>query len=264
MSSVRAADIALNFQYGGGTVAGNTVDGMSDWVDSSNTSSGTVAGLGGGLVTATYYASGGWHAGQSGNPNQTLYYQYLDDSDYGTSYYSGDGIGVSVTLTGLSSWLSSVGASAYELRFYESNDWSAGPMGNADTGFAPIDIREGAPVLPAIATGLTSLPILYTVAAMPPSATHDGGYDSSAGYIDTGIGGTRDRSDSVPLTADTITATLSHLDWDVSPNPAYYDGYWHRANLAAIAVIAVPEPATWVLGLMALACGMLIRRYRGK
>ncbi len=148
ISSVRAADIALNFYDGSadGKVAGNTVDGISDWVDSPTTASGTVAGLGSvGYVTATYYGSWFWNDGQSTTPNQMLYRRYLDDADNGTSYYTGDEIGVSVTFTGLSSWLASVGAPAYQIRFYGSNDWSAGPTGNADTGFFAINIRDGAP-----------------------------------------------------------------------------------------------------------------------
>ena len=112
MSSVRAADIALNFYDGSAnsSVAGNTVDGMSDWVDSPTSSSGTVSGLGSGGVTATYYGAWWWDAGSSTTPNQMLYRSYLDDGDGGNSYYNGDEIGVSVTLTGLSNWLASVGA----------------------------------------------------------------------------------------------------------------------------------------------------------
>ena len=191
-----------------------------------------------------------------------LYRRYLDDSDGGASYYNGDEIGVSVTFTGLSNWLASVGATAYQIRFYESNDRASGPTGNKDTGFFAIDIRDGAPVAPS-ATALTSLPILDTVPAVSPSGTHDGGYDNSAGYVDTGIGGTRVHSDSDPLTADTITATIGALDWS-NTGLSNFDGHWHRGNLSATAIIAVPEPAIWVLGLMAMACGMLIRRCRGK
>ena len=267
ISSVQAADIGLNFYDGSadGTVAGNTVDGMSNWVDSPTTSSGLVAGLGsGGSVTATYYGSWFYYAGQSTTPNKMLYRRYLDDGDGGSSYISGDEIGVSVTFTGLSSWLASVGAPAYQIRFYESNDWASGPTGNADTGFFAINIRNGAPPTTPTLTGLTDLTILDTVPAVPPSATHDGGYDSSAGYVDTGIGGTRVRRDSDPLTADTITATIGALDWS-NTGLSNFDGYWHRGQLAAIAIIAVPEPATWVLGLMAAACGtILFRRFRGK
>ncbi len=72
-------------------------------------------------------------------------------------------------------------------------------------------------------------------------------------------------SDSDPLSADTITITIPALDWSAPQEQHYFDGYWHRGNLAAIAVTAIPEPATWVLGLMALTCGMMLfRRFRGK
>jgi hypothetical protein len=265
ISSVRAADIALNFYDGSadGKISGSTVDGISDWVDSPTTSSGTVAGLGsGGSVTAIYYSSNFWNGGQSATPNQMLYRRYLDDGD--GSYISGDEIGVSVTISGLSSWLASVGAPAYQIRFYESNDWASGPTGNADTGFFAINIRNGAPPTTPTLTGLTDLTILDTLPAVTPSATHDGGYDSSAGYVDSGIGGTRVHRDSDTLSADTITVTIPALDWNHS-DLANFDGYWHRGNLAAIAITAVPEPATWVLGMMAAACGMMLfRRFRDK
>ncbi len=266
ISPVRAADIALNFcdGWGGPHVAGETVDGISDWVDSTPTTSpgagntapsGTLSGLGSsGSVTAAWYSSDTYFAGQENTSDQQLYRVWLDDGDGGASYFNGDGVGASVTLSGLSNWLASTGQSAYQLRFYRSCDWSNGPTG--DTGFSAIDIRNGAPGAPS-ATALTSLPILQTVAAVLPSATHDGGYDNSATYTDTGISDTRVHSDSGYLSSDTITITIP-----VGPSGS---NPYFRGGLAAIAITAVPEPATWVLGLMAAACGMmLIRGNRGK
>lgn len=140
-----ASVIGLNITDGWGTpmLGGETADGSSNWTDSraaddwTDPSTGTVT-LAGSSVTATWSSSNTWAGGNEGTSEQQLYRVYLDDGDGGNSLVADDGIGVSVTISGLGAWLTSEGKVSYQIRLYTSTD-----MDNAT--FQSVDIRIGAP-----------------------------------------------------------------------------------------------------------------------
>ncbi|MBN1556735.1 MAG: hypothetical protein JW951_01160 [Lentisphaerae bacterium] len=235
----RAAIIGLNITDGWPTPmlsGGETADGFSNWTDSMgdmggggpNPQLGTNV-LSGSSVQAIFHSANTWAAGLEDNSEQQLYRVYLDDGDNGSSLYSGDGIGVSVTISGLSAWLASSGDSSYAIRAYQSSDWDTG-------GFLPVSVRLGAPV-----TDLTSLTVLDTFSV---TAAGDGGFPTaSAGYHLRGYG-----DSTMSFTADTITLTIPS-----GPSGGF------RGTLAGFKITSIPEPAT--VGL-ALFGGLLALRRR--
>ena len=198
------ADIGLNITDGWPTpmLAGETADGLNNWTDSmanmggggTNPQLGTIT-LTGSSVTAKWDSSNTWAAGVETNSEQQLYRAYLDDGDAGSSLVAGDGIGVSVTISGLDAWLADNGYGSYQVRVYASTDWNSAP-------FQPVDIRAGAP--DPVTPNLTVLPILETVAI---ATLGDGAFP-----IATGSEGSRGYGDSSgTLTAETITLTVPVL-----------------------------------------------------
>lgn len=227
-----ASVIGMNFTeiYSAPQVSDGTADGFTSWTDSwlalegnyGNTTSGNdVSVVGTSHVKMRWNSSNIWNAGEENNNEQGLYRQYLDDGDGSTP----DGIGVSVTITGLSAWLSAEGMTSYQIRAYSSTD-------SDNASFHTIDLRDGV---------LLSSAILATIS---PTVL-------GAGDFPSGSGGTwqpRGYGDSIDtLTADSITLTIPVRDGDA------------RGSLAALKLTAVPEPSSALLGGFSLL-GLLIRR----
>lgn len=234
-----ATVIGLNITDGWSTpmLAGETADGSSNWTDSmgdmggggTNPQLGTIT-LAGSSVTVTWNSSNTWAAGNEGTSEQQLYRVYLDDGDGGSSLVNGDGIGVSVTISGLGAWLTAEGKASYQVRLYTSTDWD-------NASFQPASIRLGAPNPEDGGAQLTNLTVAETV---PITARGPGDYPPNTTPDPTlGIWQSRGYGDSVAtLTADTITLTIPVL------------GGGARGTLSGFKITAVPEPAT--AGLLAL------------
>ena len=236
-----AAGIGLNITDGWGTprLTGETADGFSNWTDSMadlggggpNPQLGSIE-LAGSSVTAQWYSANTWAAGNETTSEQQLYRVYLDDGDGGSSLVTGDGLGVSVTLYGLSAWLIANGAAAYSIRGYASTDTD-------NATFQPVSVRLGAPNAGDGANQLINLPVIETFAIptlgpgdFPPNTTPDPtwGMWQARGYGDS----------SSNLIADVITLTIPARNGST------------RGTLAGFMVTTVvPEPGTGLL----LACG---------
>lgn len=227
-----ATVIGMNFTeiYSAPQVSDGSADGFAGWTDSwlvaegnyGNTTNGIDVSLNGtSHVKMRWNSSNIWNAGMEDNNEQGLYRQYLDDGDGATP----DGIGVSVTITGLSAWLLEEGMTAYQIRTYGSTDTDG-------ASFHTIDIRDGVSLSGTIIGSISPLAL-------------------GAGDFPTGSGGTwqpRGYGDSSNnLTADSITLTI----------PVRNDNI--RGTLAALRLTAVPEPSTALLGGLGLL-GLLIRR----
>ena len=146
---------------GGTTIAGETFDGCSNWTDASGANGTGLAVLGsGGFVTCDWTANNTWAFGPTSTPGEELYYGYLDDPSAGCS----------ITLTGLSGWLATVGRGSYTVRLYANTDTSGHT-------FSDVEIYSGGSVVDTVA---------YTT------------YDYT-------VGGSRSTADSISLSADTIT-----------------------------------------------------------
>ncbi len=211
-------------------IAGETADGCSNWVDSftiinngfhdagyPGLAYGTTT-LADGIITAQWYSATTFSGGAADDAEQQLYYSYLDDGDGNPA--DNDGIGVSVTLSGLGSWLAANGASHYQIRLYQATTWNLDQMSTT----TPVSIRLGAPNPSNGATQLTALAVLETVQV---PWLGDGGYPT----LTNGAGSARGYNDSTTnLSSDTITITIPSL---VALN------YLTRGTLAAIKLTAV-------------------------
>ncbi|MBN1854772.1 MAG: PEP-CTERM sorting domain-containing protein, partial [Pirellulales bacterium] len=134
-------------------------------------------------VSVEWSSTNMWVAGDEANTEQALYRIYLDDG----------APGVSVTVSGLASWLAATGDPDYHIRFYRSTDWNV-----SDCGFSLINIFEG---YDDTGTLLETIPQIDQ-----GNARMDG--DGPTGRLDTGANA-RDYQDTTLLfTADTITFRL--------------------------------------------------------
>ncbi|HUJ08995.1 MAG TPA: LamG-like jellyroll fold domain-containing protein [Verrucomicrobiae bacterium] len=214
-------------------MVGKTADGCTNWFDSfPPTTGGYVdqgyAGLAygsipfaGGVLTATWYSATTFSGGSSDDSQQQLYYTYLDDGD-GGQLVANDGIGASVTISGLSAWLAANQATSYQIRIYHNTN-NSGITSNTTAS-----IRLGAPNPANGSTQLTSLPVLETV-SVPWQG--DGGYPT----VVAGGNGSRGYGDSsTNLTANVITITM--------PSQAA-TGYTSRGSLSAIKITAINSSA---------------------
>lgn len=242
------ASVGLNITDGWPTpmLAGETADGCSNWTDSTadfgqgapNPQYGSIT-LAGTSITATWNSANTWAGGSENTSEQQIYRVYLDDGDGGSSLVDGDGIGVSVTISGLSAWTVANGGTSYKIRCYSSTD-------NDNATFQPVLIRSGAPNASDGANQLLNLAVLDTFAVptlgpgdFPPNTTPDPTW---------GVWQSRGYGDSVStLTDDVITLTIASRADTI------------RGTLAGFQVIAIPEPAS--IGLFMLAImGLLARR----
>jgi hypothetical protein len=198
----QSATVGLNFADGWSAIwlTGKTADGFSGWADSTTTANNTAniapsgtTTLADGAVTVTWNANNTWAAGSQNNPDQMLYRVYLDDG--GNGLVAGDGIGVSVTISGLGAWLAANGSQNYILRCYASTD-------TGSASFHPVMIRQGAPNPVDEVNQLLNLTVLETV---PMPALGAGNFPTT-----TGGGGTRGYADSGFRTEDTITITIQN------------------------------------------------------
>jgi hypothetical protein len=226
--SVSAQSVGLNFVDGWPTpmLQGETADGCSLWTDSvtgfDQNQQATSTTLLGTAITARWNSANTWAAGTENDSEQQLYRVYLDDGDGGSTLVVGDGIGVSVTLTGLSQY-----QGGYSLRLYGSSD-----TGFTVGSFQPISVRLGAPNPGDGDNQLLNLSVLDTVTV---NLLGNGGYPTGD------AGGIRGYGDSIWLTADTVTLTIPARSGDI------------RGTLAGLQI--VPEPSS--MALLALGVGAL-------
>ena len=245
------ATIGLNFTDGWPTpmLQGETSDGFSNWTDSMgnfngggpNPQLGSVTLLGS-SVTARWNAANTWAAGLENTSGQQLYRVYLDDGDGGSSLVSGDGIGVSVTISGLGAWMAANGDDYFAIRCYSSTDTD-------NASFRPVQVRAGAPVPADGVNQLRNLPLLDTITVptlgpgdFPPNTTPDPtwGLWQSRGYGDS----------SAPLYEDIITLTIDSRDGST------------RGTLAGFTITAVPEPGAIAMSVVTLGGALLAWRRR--
>ena len=120
-----ATVLGLNFcdYWSNPQISDGPADGFSSWTDSwlvpegNFYETGTAASLiGSTSVKVTWSSANGWAAGNEDNNEQGLYREYLDDGNLG------DGVGVRVTITGLSAWMTAEGLQSYGIRGYSSTD----------------------------------------------------------------------------------------------------------------------------------------------
>lgn len=215
--AANAADnvLGVNFSSGWagphvgmGAHADQTADGFSNWTDSEPiTNDGSAAANGTGLVllgsddgvTVDWASSNLWYAGLEDNAENALYRAYLDDG----------GNGALITIHGLNSWLTSVGATGYTVRIYQNTDWD-------NSGASPVAF---------LATNLTDgTNILQSVQPTNNWLAANGG---TRAFVDSGI-----------LTVDTLVIDgASGPDWGLNA----------RGGISAVKITAVPEPATLAL-----------------
>lgn len=205
---------------------------------------GSAAGFGsGGVIGVQWWASNAWSAGSEGvtaggDASQQVFRMYLDDGDAGsggTSYNSADGYGVTISLTGLSSYLSTQGATSYTITLFLSTDAS---------NFVQPEIRGGS------LTGSNNVTDLSLLGTPAVDVLGDGTQPVPMG-AGTGTGGTRAVASLSGLTLDEITIAM--------PDNA---GSGVRGSVAGFAITAVvPEPSSAAMvGLAGL--GLIFRRRR--
>jgi hypothetical protein len=250
--AANAQTIGLNFTDGWPTpmLAGETADGFSNWTDSManfngggpNPQFGSITLLGS-AVTAQWFSANTWAAGAEATSEQQLYRSYLDDGDGGSSLVSGDGIGVSITISGLGAWMAANGGLGYRIRLYSSTDTD-------NALFQPVSIRLGAPNAADGNNQLLNLSVLETVMVptlgpgdFPPNTTPDPtwGLWQSRGYGDSGMA----------LSDDIITLTIPSRDGST------------RGTLAGFKLDIIPEPSSMALFSLGLGAALLRRRCRG-
>lgn len=168
--------------------------------------------------------------------SQQLFRQFLNDSDGDSSYFNGDGIGVSLHISGLSQFLTGQSASSYKVTLFFSTD--------ADSAtFATSTIYSGTAATPASQTGITSLTSLGTV---PVTSYGNGQFPlTSAGGATTG---TRGYGSSSNLTANNIVIAVPSVSGST------------RGTLAGFAITPIPEPSSLILLGSFSLIGLLRRR----
>jgi hypothetical protein len=216
--------IGINFARDGGGQTTGTADQLTDWTNVYDTDGfngdQNVAISGSLSAKASWVASNSWWAGPNDSSERRIYACYLDDgatSNYTLGGFTGDGTGIRLQISGLLQWLVGEGQTAYQIRVYASTDTNGG-------SFQPITIHSGS------ANGLSLETVNVPIMG-------DGGFPDST----TGGDGIRGYADFMGLfTDDTLTLTVPARSGSI------------RGTLAAIRIIAVPEPCTMV----ALAAGM--------
>lgn len=91
------------------------------------------------LLTVRWFTSNDFSGGKEDDFEQQVYRVYLDDWDRDGTYQVGDGIGVSVEITGLGEWMAANNFSGYTIRAFRGTN-----QNNAT--FHDISVRRGVPV----------------------------------------------------------------------------------------------------------------------
>ncbi len=255
-----AATVGVNFSHGnflGSTgIDGNdhtaSLDAIADlhtpvWYNLAISDTGAPAngrgeGTFGGIAVSAY-AANRWQAGSESvggdnDASQQVFRVYLDDADGGNGFFNGDGIGASIHITGIQSFLDSVGATDYRLTVFYTSD-------NSPNNFPGATVRQGIPGAPS-ATAITDLAVLGTASVVVLGNGLEP--NPSAGSSSGGTGGTRAWGELSGLTSSDITISM-----------AVSGGAGNRAGIAGFAITAVPEPAAALLGSLGLI-GLLLRR----
>lgn len=208
-----------------------------------NLSGATGAATAAGALTIDWNSSGLYNAGQynvtENDASQQVFRGYLDDGEAGTSYQTGDGYGVSIEITGLSSWLSSIGATSYSVTLIHNTDWrySTDTTGAGTvrlTDFTDVHVRSG---LLDGSNAISDLPLLHTFDANPANFA-DRFYPTGANDNQTSSRrdrGTRYWQQEDDFTANSITvAALANPGTTTGP----------RGSIAAVILSAVSENIT--------------------
>lgn len=200
-----------------------------------NFEAGTGVGEG---ISVSWWASNAYAQGSEGvngsDASQQVFRVYLDDADEGgDSYAPGDGYGASISLTGLFSFLSNNGASAYRVTLLLNTDLNS---------FTQPVIRAGE------LTGINNIEDLAILGSPVVSILGDGTQPITSG-AGTNTDGTRAIAALSNLNADSITIALPSRVGD------------DRGSVAGFAITAVPEPSTTAL-LGFGWFGILLRRRR--
>ena len=195
----------------------------------------TFAGISVSAFSANAWAAGSESLSGDNDASQQVFRVYLDDGEGGNSYFNGDSIGASIHITGIQSFLTSVGASDYRLTVFYSSD-------SAGNTFPGATVRQGTPAAPS-ATAISDLPLLGLTNV---SFLGNGQAPNPAAGGSTE--GARAWGELSGLTSSDITISL--------PNGTG----GNRASIAGFAITAVPEPTTAVLGGLGLLAVLRRRR----
>ena len=226
-----ATTIGFNFtgNWTNTRIDGAMADGTDQWTDSvdASSASGTqpanstddyaVTTTTASGVTVAWSSHNMYIAGAEANKDQAIYRVYLDDG----------GDGPTVTITGLSQWLTANNADGYKLTVYRSTDV-------ADNMFAQLDFYSGE------GTGGTLLESIS-----PELAAGDGSYPTGSGE-----GGSRLKQETTNVFTDDVITF--HSEYGLGEG-----GY--RGGIAGFKITIVPEPSSVaLLGLGGLA--LILRR----
>jgi len=241
-----ATIIGVNFNNGDTAGAQTNGNFGATWTNVNTVTGSSLAVNGTSSVTMNWAASNFWNAGSwtstsvggAFNTPIGMMRVYLDDGDGpaggapgSLGAVNGDGIGVTVNLTGMTAWLASEGATGYTIQAYFSTD-----TGSAT--FRPISVRDGSTVTSTILETIT------------PTVQGNGLWNGT--IVDAGgnnSGGTRgDAVFSTVFTQDAITLTVQSISGS------------SRGTLAGFVITAVPEPAAALLGTLGLLA--ILRRRR--
>lgn len=262
------ATIGINFSGGStfvheiidSTENTNTLDGITGtgtpvWY---NLFGATGTGAPAGLLTVDWNSAGTYSAGRENltgsDASQQVFRGYLDDGDgvdgTTTSYKPNDGYGVSIEITGLSSWLSSVGATSYTVTLLQNTDWGYFITSPRFTDFTDVEVRSG---LLNGSNAIASLPLLHTFNATPADFedwAFPTGDNSGVNTARRGVG-TRYWQQANGFASNSITVAAF-----AKPGPPAVDP-GPRGSIAAIIistdpVVNIPEPSA---GLMLLILG---------
>jgi hypothetical protein len=105
----------LNFTETSATaIAGKTADGCSNWTDGGLNGTDLVLTGSNGLVICDWIGPLWWRSGDTGTPDEQLYYSYIEDSSDGPI----------ITVTGLADWMAAEGYLGYTIRIYQNTNGS--------------------------------------------------------------------------------------------------------------------------------------------
>jgi hypothetical protein len=189
-------------------------------------------------AASNFWLAGSWTGTDGFNSGIGTMRAYLDDGDNPAAgspvdlgAANGDGIGVSIRLEGLATWLANEGATGYTITVYQSTD-------SENASFRELSIRDGGSVASSVLDTLT-----VTAAG---NGTWDGTSNDPLGNITSGTRGAGTFSST--FNQDVITLTSASRSGS------------SRGTVAAVVVTAVPEPGS--LALLGMGGLAFVRRRR--